>query len=145
MLGALSLQHLGGERQFVFGRLLGQDRIFQHPHLILGANFVGSRRAAPLGLDMGAIQQDLGFATARIGHQQDRGPLLARPARAARTVQQTRLVHRQISMDHQAQFRQVQPPRSHIGGDADPGMAIAQSLQRIAALPLAQLTRQAHH
>ncbi|MNE07874.1 hypothetical protein D3C80_1005110 [compost metagenome] len=54
------------------------------------------------------------------------------------------LVDRQFGVDHQAQVRQVQATRGHVGGDADAGAAIAQRLQRLVALALAHLARQGH-
>ena len=40
--------------------------------------------------------------------------------------------------------RQVEAARGDVGGDADPGAAVAQRLQRVVALALAQLAGQRH-
>ena len=48
-------------------------------------------------------------------------------------------------MDHQFQPRQINAARRHIGGDADPGAAIAQGLQGMGAFLLRQFPRQGHH
>jgi len=60
-------------------------------------------------------------------------------------VQEAGLVHRQVSVNDEAKVRQVEAAGRHVGGDADPGMAIAQGLKGVGTLPLAKLTRQADH
>ena len=51
-------------------------------------------------------------------------------------------IARGFDVDDQAERRNVDPACSNIGGDADPGTAIAQGLQGVVALVLAVLTRQ---
>ena len=46
-------------------------------------------------------------------------------------------------MDHQAQVRQVETARRHVGGDTGAGVAVAQRLQGVGALLLGHLARQA--
>ena len=60
-------------------------------------------------------------------------------------MQQGFAVARQIGVDHQFQPRQVKATCRDIGGDTDPGAAIAHRLQRVSAFVLAQLPRQRHH
>jgi hypothetical protein len=59
-------------------------------------------------------------------------------------VQQARPVDRQLGVDHQPQVGQVQPPRRHVRRHAHPRPAVAQRLQRVGALRLAELARQRH-
>ncbi len=47
-------------------------------------------------------------------------------------------------MDHQVEPRQVDAARGHVGGDADLRAPVAQRLQRVGALLLAELARQRH-
>jgi hypothetical protein len=51
---------------------------------------------------------------------------------------------RQLGVDDEAEIGQVEAAGGDVGGDADPGAAVAQRLQRMGALVLAQLARQRH-
>ena len=94
---------------------------------------------------MGRSQQHVDLAAAGIGRQQDRNSLLSGPTSTARAVKEASLVHRQVGVDDEAEVRQVETTSRHIGGDADPGMAIAQGLEGVGTLPLPQLAREADH
>ena len=50
----------------------------------------------------------------------------------------------QFGVDHKFEARQIDAPRRHVGGHADPGAAIAQALQRMGALVLGELARERH-
>ena len=47
-----------------------------------------------------------------------------------------------LDVDDEAEAGQVDAARGDVGGDADPGAAVAQRLQRVVALGLAVLARQ---
>ena len=64
-------------------------------------------------------------------------PFLPGAAGAAAAMLQHLGVVGQFGMDDQAEAGQVDAARRHIGGDADPGAAVAQRLQRMIALALA--------
>ncbi len=136
------LDQLFDQTRVLVRAFLGEDGGGQQALLVLSADFIGGRGAGPDGLDPGRAQQHLGLAATAVRDQQDRDPLLARAASAARTVQHSRLVDRQFGVDHQAQVGQVQTARGHVGGDADAGAAIAQRLQRLITLALAHLAGQ---
>ena len=128
----------------VVARRLGQSRVVQQALIVTRLHILGGRRLDPLGDNLGALQQPLSLLEFCRRQHQRRNPLAARPAGPARPVQQRLRRARQIGMDHQFQPRQVQAPRRHIGRNAHPCAAIAQSLQRVGAFGLRQLTRQSH-
>ena len=105
---------------------------------------LGRGRLLPFGHDLGTLQQALGLLEFGRNHDQRRNPLVARPPRAARPVQKRLAVGGQIGVDHQIQPRQVDAPRRHIRRDAHPRPPVAQRLQRVGALGLAQFARQRH-
>lgn len=51
---------------------------------------------------------------------------------------------RQIGMDHESEMGKVYAARCDIGRDADPGASVAQGLQGLIALVLAEFTREDH-
>ena len=75
-------------------------------------------------------------------HDQCADALAAGPAGAAAPVQKDFRAFRDVGVNDQFQIRQIKPACRHIGGDADPGAAIAQRLQGVGALVLAQFTGQ---
>ena len=131
-----------GEGQFFLARGLGQKRILQHALQVPGADLFGAGRTAPSRFNIGRGEDLFDPATAAIGRHQDRDALAARAARPATAVQKAGSVHRQVSMDHKAQIRQVQTARGNVGGDTDAGPAITQGLQGIGPLALGQFARQ---
>ena len=70
-------------------------------------------------------------------------PFLPGAAGAARAVLQRLGVARQLDMDDQREVGQVDAARGDVGRDQHPGAAVAQRLQRLVALVLAVLARQA--
>ena len=54
------------------------------------------------------------------------------------------MIVRQVGVDDEAEIGQVDAAGGDVGGDADPGAAVAQRLQGMAALVLGQLARQRH-
>ena len=96
-----------------------------------------------VGLDAGRGEQLLGLRGA--GCRAPAAPRrpCARPGRCGRCGAAARPCWlRQVGVDDQAEVRQVEPARGHVGGDADPGAAVAQRLQRVGALLLAELAGQ---
>ncbi len=67
----------------------------------------------------------------------------ARPGAAAAMLQHLR-VARQVRVDDEAEVRQVEAARGDVGGDAHLGAPVAQRLQRVVALVLAEFARQQH-
>ena len=63
------------------------------------------------------------------------------PARPVRPLRWRRIwrLDGKIGVDDEAEVGKIEPPRGDVGGDAHPGAAIAQGLQRIGALSLAHL------
>ncbi len=59
-------------------------------------------------------------------------------------MQQRLAIGRQVGVDHEVEVRQIEAARGDVGGDADPGAAVAQRLQGVGALVLAQLAGQRH-
>ena len=144
VLGRHARHDVGGELAvaiLVFA--LCGDRLEQPRPVALGDR-LGGGRIEPLGLDPRAAQHAFDPATAVIGHDDGRRALLARAARAARTVLERFRIARNFDMDHQAQRRQVDPTRGHIGGHADARPPVAQRLQCLVALALRMLARQRH-
>ncbi len=91
--------------------------------------------------DAGAAQHFLGLAAARRWHQQDTDALAAGAAGAAAAMLQHLGVVGQVGVDHQRQARQVNTAGRDVGGNADLGPPVAQGLQRMVALGLAQFAR----
>ena len=135
--------HPLGDDHVLVGDLGFEVRRRQQAILVGLADFVEGRGAGPDGVDAGLVHQPLGLTTARVRNQHDRDALLARPARAARPVQQAGAVHRQFGVDDQTQVRQVQTARGDVGGDADAGATVTQRLKRIGTLALTHFARQA--
>ena len=144
LLGRALLEKLLAQRQdrFVLDRC-DQHGIGQHPDMVIGQDHFGRGRARPFGLDRGGLQHQLDLAAARIADQQDGDALLAGATGAARPVQKSGLVDRDLGVDDQPQIGQVQTARGHVGGDADAGMAVAQGLKRFRALALGEFAGQA--
>ena len=69
-------------------------------------------------------------------------PLLAGAPGAAAAVDEHLRVLRQVGVDHEAEIGQVEAARGDVGRDADARAAVAQRLQRLVALALAELARQ---
>jgi hypothetical protein len=103
------------------------------------------RRLDPFGVDLGPAQHRFDPLAARIGDDEHRRALLARAAGAARAVLQRLGIARDLDMDDQADARQVDAARGHVGRHADPGAAVAQRLQRLVAFLLRMLARQRDH
>ncbi len=138
---ALGEQRLG---EFAIG-VLGLDRRAQplEQALAIGpVDVLGRGRVDPLRRDVRAAQHLLEAAAARVGHDHQCGALLARTARAARTVLERIGIARQLDMDHQRQAGQVDAASGDVGRHADACAAVAQRLQRLVALVLAVLARQ---
>ena len=134
----------GAGQSFFFARGAGQGFVVQQTFVVLGLNFLGTRRADPFGDDLGTLQQALGLLVFGRRHDQGRDALVAGAARAARTVQQGFRRSGQVGVDHQFQPGQVDATGRDVGRDADPGAAIAQGLQGVGAFLLGQLARQRH-
>ena len=66
------------------------------------------------------------------------------PAGAAAAVEQAGLVDRQFGVDDETEVGQVQAAGGDVGGHAGPRMAVAQGLQGVGSLLLAQFARQLH-
>ncbi len=109
------------------------------------ADVVRRGRVAPHRLDAGAAQHLFGAAAARRRHQEHADALPARAAGAAAAMLQHFGVVGQFGMNDQVQIGQVDAARRHIGGDADPRAPIAQRLQRMVALMLAEFAGERHH
>ena len=118
--------------------------MFQQADVILCLHVIGRRGLAPFRHDLGPLQQALCLLEIGRGNDQRRNALVARPARAAGPVQQRFGIRWQIGVDHQFQPRQVDPPRGHVCGDADPRAPVTQRLQRMGAFLLAKFPRQRH-
>ena len=89
-----------GQGEILFGRGFGEDGIVEQALLIAGADRFGAGRGAPGGVDIGRGQDLLGPPAARVGDQQHRHPLLARPARSAAAVEQALPVRGEIGVNH---------------------------------------------
>ena len=110
--GAVRADQRGGD---VLGRTFGhqalrQRAVFlveflraehrgQQPFAVVGANLFGRGRADPFRLDLGTAQHRFDAPATRIGHHDDRRALLARAARAARTVLKRFGIARNLDMD----------------------------------------------
>ena len=139
-----AVQQVGGHPGLV-PRTGGQRLMLQQTQILARLHLFGRRRLAPVGHQLRALQQPLRLAHLGRRHDQDRGPLAPRPPGPAGTVQQHFGIGRQVGMDHQFQPRQVDPPRGHIGRDADPRPPVAQRLQGVHPFGLRQFARQRHH
>ena len=137
-------QQSAGELQFLGRGGFVQQRVFQQPDLIAGADFLGQRRAGPFDVEVGHLEQALGGPALGVGHNDDRDALLARATRTAAPVQEAGGVGRQVGVDHQAEVGQVEATGRHVGGDAGAGMAVTQGLQRVRALLLRQFAGKLH-
>ena len=96
-------------------------------------------------LDVGGGQQLLGPAAPGVGDDQHRHALAARRGRCGRcgAAGASRSFGRSAWID-QAEVGQVEAAGGDVGGDADPGTAVAQRLQRVGALVLGQLAGERH-
>ena len=106
------------------------------------ADVFGGGRPGPFGIDAGRLHQALGLAAAGVGHEQHADALAAGAARAAAAVEQRFVIVRQFGVDDEAEIRQVDPAGRDVGRDADARAAVAQGLQGVVALALAQFARQ---
>ena len=119
-------QQLGGELQFLRRGGLVQQRVFEQPDLVFGADFFGQRRAGPLHVEIGDGEQTLRRAAFGVRDHDDRDALLAGPARSTATVQQACGVGGQVGVDDQTQVREVQAARCDVSGDTGPRMSVPQ-------------------
>ena len=71
-------------------------------------------------------------------NDQDRGALAARTTRPTGAMLKCLRVARKLDVDHERERRQVDPARGHIGGDTDPGAAIAQVVGVLMGTQIAQ-------
>ncbi len=125
--------------------LVDLDRLQQgldQPLAIVGANVLGARRVDPFGGDAGIAQHAFDPAAARVGDDQHRRALLAGAAGAAGTVLQRLGVARISTWMTSDRLGRSMPREGDVGGDADPGAAVAQRLQRLVTLILAMLAGQ---
>ncbi len=143
VIGAIAFDELGGEC-CLLSRTVRQKRQLHQAGVITLLHLFGRRGLAPFRHDLRPLQKARRLAEFRRWHDQNRGPLLARAPRPARTVQKCLAVRGQVGMDHQLQPRQVDATRGHVGRDADPRATVTQRLQRMHAFRLRQLTRQRH-
>ena len=144
LVGAVARNEGGDE----LGGILGGGRvpggIRQQPGLVGGVDLFGGGGGAPLGLQLGATKQAVGLAAEFRRHDQRGDPLAPGAAGAAGAVQQGFGIGGQVGVDHQLEIGQVDAPGGDIGGHANPRAAVAQGLQRVAALGLGQLARERH-
>ena len=140
---AMGRHQLGGKGGLGLVGRIRPKRIIQKPCLIQRQDLVRRGGKGPFRLDLGPFEQPRGLVGHLVGHDHRRDALAARAPRAPRAVQKRLGVGGQIGMDHQIELGQVDAACRHIGGHANPRAPIAHRLQRMAALILAQLTRQA--
>ena len=128
----------GGQRGVGLVDLLGGEQLglFDDALIVARAHRLGSRGGDPCCLDAGGLDQAFCHAAAGDGDDEERGALAPGAAGAAGAVLQGFRVAREVGMDDQGEFRQVDAAGGDVGGDADAGAAIAQVLQRTGALGL---------
>ncbi len=136
-----------GEKRLAHGHvflrgLFGEGRILHDPLAVALADVFRRGRARPFHIDAGRLHEAFGLAAAGVGHEQDADALAARAAGAAAAVKQRLVVVRQVGVDDEAEIRQVDAAGRDVGGDADARASVAQRLQGVVALALAQLARQ---
>ena len=88
------------------------------------------------------MQHALDVHARRLRYEHDRDALLAGAPGAPAAMDEHLLVLRQVGVDHEPEVGQVEAARGDIGRDAHARTPIAQRLQRLVALALAELARQ---
>ena len=127
-----------GHLQILLRRRVAQQRVLQQALLVELADLLGRGRTAPLRGDAGAGQQAFRAAALRERDEQDAGALAPGAAGAAAAVLQDFRIVRQFGVNDEAEIGEVDAARGDVGRDTDARPAVAQRLEGVVAVVLAE-------
>jgi hypothetical protein len=134
-----------GNGKRLLGRLFAPSGILHQTLAVARPDGLDAGRRGPGGFQVGRGQQALGLTAPGMRHQQNADTLAAGPAGAAAAMQKLFAPLGQVGMDDEAEVGQVDAAGGNVGGHAHPRPPVAQRLQRMRALRLAEFARQGHH
>ena len=133
-----------GHGEILIAARLGQNWILQQPFLVELADFLGRWRRGPDEIDARPAKHLFGASCARARNQKDADAFAPSTSRAAAAMLQHLGVVGQIGVNHETEIGQIDAARSDIGRHAHARATVAQRLQCMIALALAQLAGERH-